>query len=74
MEDQERKAMREHIVFLGNELEMARKQNQAKTELLARFIDREDLGWAVTDEVRKLAYALLTEDYMQRNGITDEAA
>lgn len=74
MEDQERKAMREHIVFLGNELEMARKQNQDKTELLARFIDREDLGWAVTDEVRKLAYALLTDDYMQRNGITDEAA
>lgn len=74
MDDEERKAMREHIVFLGKELEQARKQSQAKTELLARFMDREDLGWAVTDEVRTLAYALLTDEYMQRNGIDHEKA
>jgi len=74
MDDEERKAMREHIVFLGKELEQSRRQSQAKTELLARFMDREDLGWAVTDEVRKLAYALLTDEYMQRNGVLNEKA
>ena len=74
MDDEERKAMREHIVFLRKELEQSRRQSQAKTELLARFMDREDLGWAVTDEVRKLAYALLTDEYMQRNGVLNEKA
>jgi len=67
MEDEERKTMREHIIFLGSQLEQTRRQSQAKTELLKRFMDREDLGWAVNDEVRSIAYALLTDEYMQRN-------
>jgi hypothetical protein len=65
MQDEERKTMREHIVFLGNQLEAERKNNIAKTELLRRFLDREDLGWAVSDEVRSLAYQLLTDEYLR---------
>jgi hypothetical protein len=65
MQDEERKTMREHIVFLGSQLEAERKNNLAKTELLRRFMDREDLGWAVSDEVRSLAYQLLTEEYLR---------
>lgn len=65
MQDEERKTMREHIVFLGNQLEAERKNNIAKTELLRRFLDREDLGWAVSDEVRNLAYQLLTDEYLR---------
>jgi hypothetical protein len=65
MEDSERKIMREHIVFLGTQLEAERKNNQAKTELLRRFMDREDLGWAVSDEVRSLAYQVLTDEYLR---------
>jgi hypothetical protein len=65
MEDSERKIMREHIIFLGTQLEAERKNNQAKTELLRRFMDREDLGWAVSDEVRRLAYQVLTDEYLQ---------
>jgi hypothetical protein len=57
--------MREHIVFLGTQLEAERKNNQAKTELLRRFMDREDLGWAVSDEVRSLAYQVLTDEYLR---------
>jgi len=65
MQDEERKTMREHIVFLGNQLEAERKNNIAKTELLRRFLDREDLGWAVSDEVRSLAYQILTDEYLR---------
>ena len=65
MEDSERKIMREHIIFLGTQLEAERKNNQAKTELLRRFLDREDLGWAVSDEVRSLAYQVLTDEYLR---------
>lgn len=65
MKEDERQIMREHIIFLGTQLEAERKSNQAKSELLKRFTDREDLGWAVSDEVRKLAYQVLTDEYMQ---------
>lgn len=62
MQEDERQIMREHIIFLGTQLEAERKSNQAKSELLKRFTDREDLGWAVSDEVRSLAYQLLIDD------------
>lgn len=65
MENEERKTMREHIIFLGTQLEAERKKNMAKNELLRRFLDREDLGWAVSDEVRRLAYQVLTDEYLQ---------
>jgi hypothetical protein len=65
MENEERKTMRDHIIFLGTQLEAERKKSMAKSELLRRFLDREDLGWAVSDEVRKLAYQVLTDEYMQ---------
>ena len=65
MENEERKTMREHIIFLGTQLEAERKKNMAKNELLRRLLDREDLGWAVSDEVRRLAYQVLTDEYLQ---------
>jgi len=65
MENEERKTMRDHIIFLGTQLEAERKKSMAKSELLRRFLNREDLGWAVSDEVRKLAYQVLTDEYMQ---------
>ena len=65
MQDDERKTMRDHIIFLGKQLEAERESNKAKTHLLQRFMDREDLGWAVSDEVRSLAYHILTEDYLR---------
>ena len=65
MENEERKTMREHIIFLGTQLEAERKKNMAKNELLRRLLDREDLGWAVSDEVRSLAYQVLADEYMR---------
>lgn len=71
MKEDERQIMREHIIFLGTQLEAERKSNQAKTELLKRFTDREDLGWAVSDEVRSLAYQLLIDDAFRSREISN---
>ena len=62
MDDGERNAMREHIVWLTNQLELARLQNRERTALLRRMLDPEDLGFAVTNEVKSLVYQLLISD------------
>jgi hypothetical protein len=74
MQNEERQTMREHIIFLGTQLEAERKSNQAKTELLKRFMDREDLGWAVSEEVRSLAYQLLIDEAFRMKEVMDNAA
>jgi hypothetical protein len=68
MNDQERQTMREHIIFLGTTLENERHASREKTRLLQRLLDPEDLGHAVTPEVRKLAYQVLTDEaYAERD-------
>lgn len=64
IKDDERQTMRNHIIFLGTQLDAERKASIAKTELLRRLLDREDLGWAVSNEVRSLVYHVLTDEYM----------
>lgn len=59
MHDQERSIMREHIIWLGTELEKQRKLNQQHIVFLKRLLDPEDLGFAASNEVRKIAYVLL---------------
>jgi hypothetical protein len=59
MLDKERETMREHITWLGAELETQRKLNQQHIVFLKRLLDPEDLGHAVSNEVRKIAYVLL---------------
>ena len=54
------KTMREHIVWLGTQLEKERESSREKTVLLKRLLDPEDLGHAVTNEVRKQAYAIIS--------------
>ena len=56
----ELKTMREHIVWLGTQLEKERESSREKTVLLKRLLDPEDLGHAVTAEVRKQAYAIIS--------------
>jgi hypothetical protein len=57
--------MREHMVWLGQQLEKEREQSRAKTHLLRRMLDAEDLGYAVTDEIRKIAYQIITNETMK---------
>lgn len=60
--------MREHILFLGKALEQERANSVRKTRLLQRMLDPEDLGWAVSHEVRRIAYDILSEEvYQQRD-------
>ena len=62
MDDVERTAMRDHIVWLTQQLELARFQNRERTSLLRRMLDPEDLGFAVSNEVKSLVYQLLISD------------
>ncbi len=54
--------MREHIIWLGTQLEQERDSSREKTVLLKRLLDPDDLGHAVTNEVRKQAYAIISND------------
>ena len=55
--------MREHIIYLGTQLEKERESSRDKTVLLKRLLDPDDLGHAVTNEVRKQAYAIISNDH-----------
>lgn len=59
MDDKERAIMREHIIYLANQLELTRKANQQHIVFLKRLLDPEDLGHAVSNETRQIAYTLL---------------
>ena len=64
MIDEERNAMREHIVWLTKELEDTREQLKTRNELLKEMLNPEQLGHAVSNEVRGLIYTVL---YLQEN-------
>lgn len=55
--------MREHIIWLGTQLEKERESSRQKTVLLKRLLDPEDLGHAVTEEVRKQAYIIISNEH-----------
>jgi len=59
MTDEERNTMREHIVWLTKELEDTRQQLKARNELLGEMLNPDELGHAVTNEVRGRIYTLL---------------
>jgi hypothetical protein len=63
MDDKERQVMRDHIVWLSVKLEQERKQNQSTVVFLKRILDPEDLGHAVSNETRQLAYQLLINNH-----------
>lgn len=63
MEDKERQVMREHIVWLSQQLEQERKLNIESVVFLKRMLDPEDLGHAVSNEARQLAYQLLINNH-----------
>lgn len=65
MTTDEIKVMRDHIIYLGTQLENERHQSGQKTVLLKRMLDPEDLGHAVSTEVRQLAYQILINDSHQ---------
>jgi len=59
MNDKERQTMRDHIIYLATQLEQERRQNQQQIVFIKRILDPEDLGHAVSNECRQIAYTLL---------------
>ena len=59
---QDLRTLREHAIYLATQLENERIQSRAKTEFLKRLVSAEDLGHAVSSEVRNLAYQLLINE------------
>jgi len=59
MDNKERAVMREHIIYLANQLEITRRANQQQIVFIKRILDPEDLGHAVSNECRQIAYTLL---------------
>ena len=59
MIDEERGAMREHIVWLTKELEDTRTKLKVRDELHSELLNPDELGHAVTNEVRGRIYTLL---------------
>jgi len=54
--------IRDHVIYLATELEQERSASRNKTEFLKRLVHPEDLGHAVSAEVRNLAYQLLINE------------
>lgn len=68
MQDKEREILREHILWLNQQLDAARKSNQDKLVFLKRMQDPEDFGHAVSQEVKQVAYQLIINDhYLERD-------
>ena len=63
MQDKEREILRQHIIWLGTQLESQRKANQDKVVFLKRLLDPEDLGHATSTEVRQLAYQIIINEH-----------
>ena len=63
MQDKEREILRQHIIWLGTQLELQRKANQDKVVFIKRLLDPEDLGHAASHEIRQLAYQLIINDH-----------
>lgn len=56
------RTLRAHAVYLGEQLEAERENSRNKTQFLKRLVHPEDLGHAVSAEVRNLAYQLLINE------------
>lgn len=59
---QDLRTLREHAVYLATQLENERNLSRDKTAFLKRLVHPEDLGHAVSSEVRNLAYQLLINE------------
>jgi len=59
---QDLQTLRKHAIYLATQLENERNASRQKTEFLKRLVSAEDLGHAVSSEVRSLAYQLLIHE------------
>jgi hypothetical protein len=58
----ETEVMREHIVWLSNELVRTREQLRERNEIMRQLLDPELHGWAVPQEMRAAIYNLFSHE------------
>ena len=58
----ETEVMREHIVWLSNELVMTREQLRERNEIMRQLLDPDFYGWSVPQEIRASIYNLFSQE------------
>jgi len=58
----ETEVMREHIVWLSNELVRTREQLRERNEIMRQLLDPELHGWTVPQEIRAAIYNLFSHE------------
>lgn len=61
----ETEVMREHIVWLSNELVRTREQLRERNEIMRQLLDPELYGWTVPQEIRASIYMLFSHEHEQ---------
>jgi hypothetical protein len=59
----ETEVMREHIVWLSNELVRTREQLRDRNEIMRQLLDPELYGWTVPQEIRAQIYNLFSHEH-----------
>ena len=58
----ETEVMREHIVWLSNELVKAREQIRHRDNIMRDMLNPDIVGWAVPQEIRAAIYNLFSQE------------
>ena len=65
IKEEEREVLREHIVWLTQELERTRNLLRERNALLRELLNPDSLGWGVNSEIRSRIYNLFSAELEQ---------
>lgn len=65
IKEEEREVLREHIVWLTQELERTRNSLRERNTLLRELLNPDSLGWGVNSEIRSRIYNLFSAELEQ---------
>ena len=65
IKEEEREVLREHIVWLTQELERTRNLLRERNALMRELLNPDSLGWGVNSEIRSRIYNLFSAEIEQ---------
>ena len=65
IKEEEREVLREHIVWLTQELERTRNSLKERNALMRELLNPDSLGWGVNAEIRSRIYNLFSAELEQ---------
>ena len=65
IKEEEREVLREHIVWLTQELERTRNSLKERNALMRELLNPDSLGWGVNSEIRSRIYNLFSAELEQ---------